>query len=125
MERKLDPGFTLMEVLVAVVILVVAVVPIVGVVGNGFSQVQRGRDIVRASFLARQAAEELKAAGFDSLGSLQPSIPNYAGSGLELRQEATAVPGMDENKVKKVTVGIYRDGRLLADAVFLVYKGGY
>jgi prepilin-type N-terminal cleavage/methylation domain-containing protein len=122
-ERELDRGFTLIEILVAVVILAVAVVPIMSVVGNGFSQVYHGRDIARASFLVRQAAEEAKAMSFDDLVSR--TDPDYAGSGLELRREVGSVPGMDANKMKKVTVGVYRDGRLLADAVFLVYKRGY
>lgn len=67
MERRLaDRGFTLVEILVAVVILTVAVLPIVGIVGNGFSQVHRGRDVVRASFLVRLAAEEAKAQDFSA-----------------------------------------------------------
>lgn len=123
MERKLDRGFTLIEVLVAAVILAVAVVPIVGVVGNGFSQVQRGRDVARASFLVRQAAEEAKVQDFDSLGPAV--VPDYAASGMELRREIGQAGNMPQSLVKKVTVGVYRDGRLLASAVFLVYKKGY
>ncbi|MBC7106290.1 MAG: prepilin-type N-terminal cleavage/methylation domain-containing protein [Firmicutes bacterium] len=123
-ERKVgERGFTLIEILVAVAILAVAVIPIMDVITGGLAQVYRGRDIVRASFLVRQAAEEAKAADFPALGPRE--VPDYAGSGLELRQEVTPVPGMDPGKVKKVTVGIYRDGRLLADAVFLVYEKGY
>lgn len=123
MERKLDHGFTLVEMLVAAVILAVAVVPIVGLIGNSFSHVDHGRDVARASFLLRQAAEEAKAADFDSLGPAV--VPDYAGSGLELRREVSQAGSMPQSAVKKVTVGMYRDGRLLADAVFLVYKKGY
>lgn len=124
MERRLaDRGFTLVEILVAVVILTVAVLPIVGIVGNGFSRVYHGRDVARASFLVRQAAEEAKAQDFDSLGPTV--VSDYADSGLELRREVDQAGSMPQSLVKKVTVGIYRDGRLLADAVFLVYRKGY
>ncbi|MGB9887940.1 MAG: type IV pilus modification PilV family protein [Moorellales bacterium] len=116
-------GFTLVEILVAVAILTAAVLPIMDILTNGVYQIFRGRDMVRASFLVRQAAEEAKAMDFAALASRQD--PDYAGSGLELRQEVASVPGMDPGKVKRVTVGVYRDGRLLADAVFLVYRDGY
>ena len=63
--KKKSAGFTLAEVLVAVVVIVIALVPLITVLGQG---VKRGKDpqkITVANFLAQDLMEEIMCKKFD------------------------------------------------------------
>lgn len=126
-KAKSEAGFTLVEVILAATILVIAIVPIFDVFTGSLRQIYLGRDIQQASWLIQQAYEEAKAIPFAELQLGSTTDPDYAGSGLELRrdvEEVLSMPQGEEYFVKKVKVAVNKDGRVLADAVFLVYKDG-
>lgn len=121
-------GFTLVEVMVAVLLLGIVLVPFMGALTNGIMMLYRGRDRSVASYLLQQRAEEIKAAGYDNLPVGETAYPNYGGSAWTLKQNVstvTSMPGQGGSVVvKKVTLELDKNGNMVDSLTFLLYKGG-
>ncbi|MGI9862730.1 type II secretion system protein [Moorella naiadis] len=126
--KRNQDGFTLVEVMVAVLLLGIVLVPFMGALTDGIQLLYRGRDRVIAAYLLQQRAEEIKAAGYDNLPAGETAYPNYSGSAWTLKQNVstvTSMPGQGGSAVvKKVTLELDKNSNMVDSLTFLLYKGG-
>ena len=99
MEKR---GFTLLEVLIAVVLFIVGVIVIMGLFGTGFiASFNIEKDAVAVN-LAQQELEETRNCAFGSIADeAKEDIPGFTGFQRELNQDTI------ETNLKQVTVIVY------------------
>src|SRR5512143_2877798 len=101
-------GFTLIEVLVALVIVAIAFVGLLGLHNRNLAMVGRDQDLTRATLLARQLITEMELIEqFPDTGTSQGEFPDYPGFAWERNVEDTELP-----TVRKVTLRVIWDPRL-------------
>lgn len=108
-------GFTLTEVLIAVLILVAAVVPLMTAFIHGTRWTAESRDLIAAVNLAQGKLEELKNRPYAKLeegeptdpSQAPPSFPGYPGYTYLVAVSKTDVSGAGKNDLKTVTVAVY------------------
>lgn len=129
--RDGQTGFTLIEVMVAVLILGLALVAIFSGMNATLAGIRLGEDAAVASSLLRRMAEESKLAPFASLDD--EAWYDYDGSGYDLERQVTVVMSRPDDptvpEVKQVELRVYRRPRSrypvpIAIWTFLVYRGG-
>ena len=76
MKKKHNEGFSLVEVLVAIVILGIFVVPTCSSLIMTFQMNQKTAQMLKAQQAVSSAVEELKATGINGTGDLQNKYPN-------------------------------------------------
>lgn len=110
-------GFTLIEVLVAMVILSVGLIGLMGVIGNSYGDLQLNQDRNKANALLEQRAEIIKQTTFSSISD--STYPD-AGSGITVTCDVYA----NSPALKNVTLTAAKGSRQLGGLSFLVYDGG-
>lgn len=89
MKKKNNKGFTLAEVLVAVVVIIIALVPLITVFGQGVKRGKTPQQITVATALAQDLLEEIMAKKFDE----DPSNPDTPGNlGPDRFESRTGTP---------------------------------
>jgi general secretion pathway protein I len=104
------PGFTLLEVLVALAVIAFAVVGLLGLHGRNLKMVARGQNLTRATLLARELVSQIQfqvlSSGLQDLGDSSGTFEGYPG----YRWERQVIPtGLDE--VREVVVRVIFDER--------------
>ncbi|MBI2873460.1 MAG: hypothetical protein HYY09_00085 [Firmicutes bacterium] len=124
-------GTALVEVLIAVAVIAAVLFPTFDAIKAGLHGTVTARRVMQAANLWRRAAEEAKAAPYDSLAPGVSSSPSYH-PGFEMKQEVTLLAEMPDQygqpRVKRVEVRIYPAGRSggkpLAESSFLIFENG-
>ena len=103
-----DAGFTLLEVMVAVLIIAFAFVGLLGLHGRSIKAVARDQQLTRATLLAREMISQMQfevaSGGLQQLGDSHGTFEGYPGYRFE-RQVLTT--GLDE--VREVVVRVIFD----------------
>ncbi|MDN5346866.1 MAG: hypothetical protein PWP65_430 [Clostridia bacterium] len=111
-----NSGFTLIEVLIAVLVLVAAIVPLMTAFIHGTRWTAESRDLITAVNLAQGKLEELKNRPYVNLEAGEPTDPNqpprsftgYPRYAYGVAVSLIAVPeGANAKNVKTVTVAVY------------------
>lgn len=110
-----NSGFTLIEVLIAVLILVAAIIPLMTAFIHGARWTAESRDLITAVNLAQGKLEELKNRPYAKLeegeptdpNQTPPSFPGYPGYTYRVAVSETDVSGDGKNDLKTVTVAVY------------------
>jgi len=122
-RRKLGSaaGFTLIEVLVAVVIVAVAFVPLLGLHNRNILAVVTDQDLARATLLARQLIAEMELVeNFPELGVSSGEFANYPGFRWERQVEEVHYEDLALDEVRRVDLRIIWDERI-PDACRVIY----
>ena len=124
-------GFTLTELMVAVMILGVALVAVVYGMNATLAGIRLGEDVAEATNLLRRAAEETKLETFDAI--LDRVWLDYRGSGFDVERtvEVLEVNPQSPNRRELIRVVLRAWRRPRADHsiptatwTFLMYRGG-
>ncbi|MFY9446089.1 MAG: prepilin-type N-terminal cleavage/methylation domain-containing protein [Dethiobacteria bacterium] len=97
-------GFTLVEVLVAVMILVIMVFPITGMIVNGTRTVYNSAHRTMAANLAREKMEQVKSAGYEAAPG-QAGVEELEGGFIR----TTEVTDYPVEGVRQITVTVQWD----------------
>ncbi|MGQ9712374.1 MAG: type IV pilus modification PilV family protein [Desulfotomaculales bacterium] len=108
-------GFTLTEVLIAVLILVAAIIPLMTAFIHGTRWTAESRDLITAVNLAQGKLEELKNRTYANLEAGEPTDPNqpprsftgYPGYAYRVAVAEIDVSGDGKNDLKTVTAAVY------------------
>ena len=108
MHRKNDNGFTLLEVLIAIVILSIGLLGMasltVGIInGNKFS-----KDVTTATTLAQEKMEDVRRVGYTSVTSETKAVLSSPYD--EYKREVTVANNSPATGIKTVTVKVYWGG---------------
>ncbi|MDQ7794984.1 MAG: prepilin-type N-terminal cleavage/methylation domain-containing protein [bacterium] len=133
MSRRVrdEAGFTLVEVMVAVLILGLVLVAACYGMNATLAGIRLGEDVAVAVGLLRQVAEETKLIPFADLADA--AWDDYGGKGYDLEREVAVVLTHPDNpavaEIKQVQLHAYRRPRSrhpapIASWTFLVYRGG-
>jgi prepilin-type N-terminal cleavage/methylation domain-containing protein len=90
-DARGDAGFTLSEVLIAVVILAVAAVTMIGAIGSATFASKVHRDVVTVDSVLRQYAEELTAGPYVVDSHSPPAYPQMSDAPAGFRARTTIV----------------------------------
>gem|GEM_PF-1201091 len=109
-----DEGFTMVEVLVAMVIVAVVMASMIGVLLSALTTVVQARQRQTATGLATQALEQLRALPYNDItldngSSPDPGLLHLSGSGPYDFEPTTVLPGVDERLVVNVYSGRWED----------------
>jgi prepilin-type N-terminal cleavage/methylation domain-containing protein len=114
--RRHDPGVTLIELMVALVLLSVALLGIAAAFAPGRMAIQAGDQSTTAVFLARQVVEDMRNRAYDAdsdeiTGGNFPNLAYGSISGYpNFRRTVTIADDVPETGTKTVTVAVfYRD----------------
>jgi type II secretion system protein I len=118
-RRGGGPGFTLLEVMVALVVIAFAFVGLLGLHARNIEAIANDQSLTRATLLARELVSQIQyqvsTSGLQSLDDSQGTFEGYPG----FRWERQVIPtGLDE--MREVVVRVVWDERR-PDACELVY----
>ncbi len=125
-------GFTLVEVLIAVLVLTVAIVPLMTAYIHGARWTAEARDLITAVNLAQGKLEELKNRAYHSLEAGEPtdpegppgSFPGHPEYVYRVAVFETDLSGDGEPDVKTVTVAVYEAAHGADEVVSLTMDRG-
>ena len=121
MNPRSTAGFTILEVLMAVVVLGIGLVALAGGAGMTTRQIGRGRSITRASQIATQRLENLRrAAAIRNASGQQCQNSNFASGSAT----TTAYPGPGFTETWTVSSGGTGVPRTVSDSVSYRRTGG-
>jgi type IV pilus assembly protein PilV len=116
MRRKLSPqkngkGFTLIEILIAILLLVIALVGLASVTVSVIKGNDLSRMVTTATTLAKDKMEELKnvsatSAGYDALTGSSDTVEAIYTRQWTVGAVGTTAPDNDTTKMKKITVTV-------------------
>ncbi|MGB8953359.1 MAG: prepilin-type N-terminal cleavage/methylation domain-containing protein [Candidatus Aminicenantales bacterium] len=126
-EKSQDDGFSLIEILVAIVILATVLMTLVTVFVYGFNVISRTRQVALATQIAQEEVEIIRNMPFDDILNLGTTFTNDKISRLHNGQGALALENSEGNDIKKLTVSItwaYRGQTQRKDVVTLITREG-
>jgi prepilin-type N-terminal cleavage/methylation domain-containing protein len=100
-KRGQNKGFTLMEVLIAIVVLSVALLALAGLQISSIQRNSFGNHMTEAMTLAKDKMEEMKNKQWDQIGDISDDPPGA--SGVIYHRECSV---MQSDKMKTVTVTV-------------------
>jgi prepilin-type N-terminal cleavage/methylation domain-containing protein len=115
-DRQVDPGFTLIELVVAMTILAVAIVSIVGLTNSSFRVAAGASTRSKAVSLATKEIEAVRAVPYPQLVTTPTSVQatNQTMNGVDYHVEKTVVPVTDgsvNNAYRRAVVSVtWKDG---------------
>jgi general secretion pathway protein I len=100
MAHRLDRGFTLLEVMVALAIISTALVTLLGTHLMSLTLAQKNKEQTLAAMLARRKIGEIRTMPFDSLASDSGDFgPDYPGAGWEMEVGAADIDNLKKVKL--------------------------
>ncbi|HEX5848959.1 MAG TPA: hypothetical protein VFY59_07150, partial [Rubrobacter sp.] len=84
-----DPGYSIVEVMVAIVVLTVAIVPMAGMFGAAIEATDAGGEYDRARSCAVQRLEQIKSLPYESV---EAGLPDGVCEPSSLRYEVATLP---------------------------------
>lgn len=103
---NLNKGFTLLEILLAIIVITVGMVSVLTAFSRGIFVSATASDFQTASALAQGKMEEIKDTAFASISSeARASVSNFAG--FDRAVSVASIPGGSGSKLKQVAVTIY------------------
>jgi general secretion pathway protein I len=115
------PGFTLLEVLVAVAVLALALVSLLGLHVRNLALIDRDQRVTQATLLARALMTEAEIEPFPEIGRASGDFTErYPGLYPDLRWERDVVPTPLAD-VREVHVRVFRGDEESGDDVTLAY----
>ena len=126
-----DHGFTLIEIMVAIVLISLALIPFLGNLTGSFISLNKGKERTETTYLLQQKAEEIQAElkdnKFDQIIDISPTA--ISGTKWRYRQTVSvADPANDLTKeyMKKVCLEILDiKGNPVDSLTLLIYKERY
>jgi prepilin-type N-terminal cleavage/methylation domain-containing protein len=121
MQKTLDnKGFTIIEIVLAMLILGIAVVPLVTGIYKGYEQMRMGDEYNKASFYLQEKAEEIKATPFDDV--TDENYPNFHEYYNIVQTVTDNIAGL--SSIKRVKLSISKGSRNLGEFEFLIHEKG-
>jgi prepilin-type N-terminal cleavage/methylation domain-containing protein len=115
-----NKGFTIIEVILAMLILGIAVVPLASGIYKGYEQMRMGDEFNKASFYLQEKAEEIKAAPFEDV--TDKNYPNFHEDYHIVQTVTNNVAGM--TSIKRIKLSISKGSRNLGEFEFLIHEKG-
>jgi len=112
-------GFTLIEVLVAVVVFSLGIIALFGSFSLALNTSRNGRDLTTANHLAETKIEQLRLGGFDDIAIDTNPSPTAVGQLAQGQMKVVVDYYNGNTKIKLVTVKIYWQSRPESRAVTL------
>ena len=120
-------GFSLIEVLVAMVVLGIMLLTLISVFIYGFNVISRSTQVAVATQICQEEVERIRNLTFDTVAALGTTFTNTKLSRLLNGQGVQAVEADAGNDIKKLTVSVtwtYRGQSLRKDVVTYVTRMG-
>ncbi len=116
-----SPGFTLLEVLVAVAVLGLALVSLLGLHVHNIDLIDRDQRVTEATLLARALMTQVEAGPFPDLGTSEGDFElDYPERYPDLRWEQEVLPS-PVPMIREVRIRVFRGERESGDDVTLTY----
>jgi len=126
-RRKKEGGFSLIEVLVAMVILGVMLMTLISVFLYGFNSISRTKQLALATQICQEQVEKIRNMSFDAILALGTTFTNDKLASLTGGQGTQAVETSVGGDIKKLTVSVlwtYRGRSLRKDIATFVTRLG-
>lgn len=128
-EKKIQAGFTFLEVMIAVAIIGIAFVTLIGSQSQSISIIGHSRVNVMASLLAQQKLTEMESAGFSELyseeGSFEESDSDFRWQAKvnTVSADETGIEGVDDMlKTIDLTITLGTDDQVVYSVRLVVMK---
>jgi len=126
-KRKRGRGFTLIEVLMAIIILATVLMTLITVFLYGFDVLSRTKQVALATQIAQEEIEAIRNMPFSDILTLGTTFTNEELTRLHHGQGSLALEDSEGENIKKLTVSITWDHhgkQMRKDIVTLITKQG-
>jgi prepilin-type N-terminal cleavage/methylation domain-containing protein len=126
-KKRQEGGFSLIEVLVAMLVLGIMLLTLISVFIYGYNVISRSTQVAMATQICQEQVELIRNMSFDTIAALGTTFTNSKLSRLINGQGAQAIEAGVGNDIKKLTVSVtwnYRGQSLRKDVVTYVTRMG-
>ena len=126
-RRKREEGFSLIEILIAMVILGIMLMTLISVFIYGYNVLSRTKQVALATQICQEEIERIRNLPFATILTLGTTFTNDKLASLKDGQGILALESSVGNDIKKLTVSVtwaYRGQTLRKDIVTLITKLG-
>ncbi len=126
-RKKREEGFSLIEILIAMVILGIMLMTLISVFIYGYNVLSRTKQVALATQICQEEIERIRNLSFDTILTLGTTFSNDKLASLSNGQGILALEDSVGTDIKKLTVSVtwtYRGQTLRKDVVTLITKLG-